>query len=148
MTNWRTVLNEPKGSQTYTQKPQNTQKRLVGGVSEYFEQFEYGNRTPDPIAVTPPGEGPCPKCGRCLWCRLEETIGAWECRRCLGAKGNAWKELLYVPENWKPIRADAPTLSIRCPGCQCAVDTLLNQSPLGWRCSDCHDGQLQGEHGS
>lgn len=94
------------------------------------------------------GEGPCLKCGSRLWCRLEETIGAWECRRCLGKGGNAWKELLYVPEEWKPIRVGAPTLSIRCPGCQRAVDTLLNQSPLGWRCSDCHESQSQIEQGS
>ena len=84
------------------------------------------------------GEGPCQMCGGRLWCRLEESVETWLCRRCLGEEGNSWKELLYVPEEWKPIRSGAPTMSIRCPGCHRAVSTLLNQSPEGWRCSDCH----------
>ena len=93
-----------------------------------------------PIEPHPDGprEDSCSHCGSRLWCRLVLNVGAWECRRCAGARANKWQELLHVPENWKPVRTGAPNLALRCPGCQQVVSTLLNQPPDGWRCAQCH----------
>lgn len=132
MTNWRTVLNPLQQSQSLTHNFQNTQNQKARGDSEDSEQCE------DSSLESKSGEGPCSKCGSRLWYRLVANTGAWECRRCAGEEGEHWTELLYVPLEWQPIRAGAPNMTLRCPGCQRTVFTLFNRSPSGWRCAECH----------
>ena len=138
MTNWRTVLNPLQRPHSLGQNTKITKSKCRKGDSVYFVQIGYSSRESEREVSSPPGEGPCPSCGRRLWCRLVLNMGAWECRRCMGAEAQHWKELLYVPENWKPLRAGAPNLTLLCPNCKRTVSTLLNQPPDGWRCAECH----------
>lgn len=134
MTDWRNILDSQKCPKTHAHYPQN---RIAQEIFEDIDDFEDSKLESKDSGPWDPGEGPCQRCGCRLWFRDSMDSGPWQCRRCVEPGPGSWKELLYVPEGWRPLKAGEPGLAFLCPSCQKAVSTLLFQQPTGWTCSAC-----------
>lgn len=136
MTDWRSIMDSQKCS-PHPHYPQNTQNRTAQGTFEDAEYIEDSKSRPSNCDARPPGEGPCPDCGGRVWFLNSNGTGPLQCRRCVSSDSEKWKELVYVPEGWRPRKAGEPEVKFQCSGCQKAVPALWYQQSGPWVCHAC-----------